>query len=179
MGAEHRIREDEEDLRLVPGSRLDGAAQIAGLPRLRLQQLQAHSACRPLGILLVEAEHVRRFGILENRHAHGTRYHLLEELQPLLHEVRRIVGEPRDLPAGAAEAGDEARPDGVAAGNHDDRSGRGRPPRGVRGDVRERRDDIEVVSCEGGRRLRQLVVAALGAPADDLEGLSPGVAQLA
>ena len=102
----------------------------------------------------------RRSGIVrirEDRHPAHARDRILEHFEPFRHQLgneERVAG---DVAAGAREARDDARTDGVADVGHDHgyRIRRGGPLRGEGARYRVRHDDIHLEPDELGGELRE------------------------
>jgi hypothetical protein len=65
---------------------------------------------------------------------------VLEELEALALKVPRLIGQARDIPAGVAEALDQASAHGIAEVGEHDRDSRGRRLQGLRRERTESRN---------------------------------------
>ncbi len=120
----------------------------------------------------------RRIG--QHRDAGHPGGNLLEEFQAFAYEVGTDQGQPRDVPAGSRQAGDEARPHRIPGFRHDDGNGRGRlHGRPGRWHAGCRHDDVNRDPDQLNRERGQLVELALRITACQDEVLPLHIAQLA
>lgn len=116
--------------------------------------------------------------VVEGRDPGYRRGSLLEELEPLRRQVGVTVHQPRDPPAGARNAWDEPRPNGVGVDRHHDGelhvrflNGNDRGSAADNGDVNRQTDQLS-------RQLRQPLCALPRIPLLDDQVLSFDVSQL-
>ena len=172
---DHRERVD-----VLLRHRGEGAVQVCGAPHIEPQQRHVQRLGRDFhGLEGLSHSGVVR--IREDRHPAQARDRILEQLEPFRRELgneERVAG---DVAAGAREARDDARSNGVADVGHDHRNRirRGCLLRGEGARCRVRHDDIHLEPDELGGELGKTVILTFGEAKLDDDILALDVTQVA
>ena len=122
---EEGVSSKVERLGVFPGGRGEGTRELVGPPDLQRLRVYAQPAAGLLRrVPLQDHGGVRR--IPEHGHTREPGHELGEQLEPFRAELRGQNRQARDVAAWPRQAGDEARPNRIATGRHDDGNGRGR-----------------------------------------------------